>query len=71
LGNSISKVSARAGSLEEQFLVEVSGERHSAHVAFAEAWKVALLLRDDPEDSKIKVRDLTDETDRIERQHAA
>jgi hypothetical protein len=57
--------------LEERFVVELNGQLHFAHVAFAEALKVALLLRDDLEDSKIKVRDLTDELDRMESQHVA
>jgi hypothetical protein len=67
----MSKVAANAGSLEERFLVEINGQRHSAHAAFVEALKVALLLRDDLEQSKIKVRDLADQLDRTGRLDAA
>ena len=43
---------------QERFVVEMDGQHHSEHAHFAEALKVALLLRDDFAERKIKLRDL-------------
>jgi hypothetical protein len=45
-------------STAAQFAVEIDGNRHSEHVYFADAMKIALLLRQTQPHSKIKVRDL-------------
>jgi hypothetical protein len=44
-----------------QFVIEVDGGKHSEHVYFVDAIKVALLLREEHPESKIKVRDLSEE----------
>ncbi len=67
----MSETATGSESTEKSFVVEINGERHSAHAGFADALKVALLLRDSGEHSNIKVRDLAAEMDGTGRQEAA
>ena len=42
---------------DEQFVVEIDGNKHSEYAYFAEAIKTALLLRERSPGSKVNVRD--------------
>ena len=47
-------------SVAAQYAVEVDGNKHSEYVYFADAIKVALVLRETHPQSQIKVRDLSE-----------
>ncbi len=59
----MSETAMSSESIQNCFVVEINGKRHSAHSGFADALKAALLLRDNVEHSSIKVRDIAAEMD--------
>ena len=61
-GDSSMLDAAKVTTAVAQFAVEIGGKRHSEHVHFVDAIKQGLLLRGEHSHSKIKVRDLSQDT---------